>query len=265
MLQKKGLEIPICQIFTNPEQPRKYFSEEELQDLKDSILSYGVLQPIIVKKDGLDGKYFLIAGERRLRAAKLAGFTKIPAIVKEFDEKDAAIIAVVENVQRQDLSFIEEAYAYKKLIDDYGLTQSELAIKIGKKQSTISNKMRILTLPKEMQEKIVNASLTERHARALLKIEDEAVRNKILNRVIDHHLNVKQTEKIIEDLLAKESAEKKKKRKINYISYKIYMNTIHKAFAQVYEFERGAKLVEEDKGDYVEVKIMIPKNNRCFT
>lgn len=264
MLQRKSIEISIDLVCANPEQPRKFFSEEELVDLRDSITEYGVLQPIIVKRNK-DGTYFLIAGERRLRAAKLAGLTKIPAMIKDFDEKDSALIAVVENVQREDLSFIEEAYAYKKLIEDYGLTQGELALKIGKRQSTISNKLRILSLPKDIQEKLIEAKLTERHARALLKVEDEKLRTKILNRVVENQLNVKQTEKLIDDLLAKELMEKKRKNKINYISYKIYRNTIHKAFSQIHEMESGAKFYEDDKGEYVELKIVIPKNKRCFT
>ena len=151
------------------------------------------------------------------------------------------------------------------MIEDYGLTQGELALKIGKRQSTISNKMRILSLPKEMQEKIIKAQLTERHARALLKVEDGVVRNRILDRVIENNLNVKQTEKLIEDFLTKEVLEKKKRNKINYISYKIYMNTIKKAFTQIHELEANAKLTEEDKGEYVEMKIVIPKNRGCFT
>lgn len=178
MLNRKTTELPIGSIFANPEQPRKYFAEEELNDLKNSIAEYGVLQPILVKKDG-NGKYFLIAGERRLRAAKLAGISKIPAIVKEFDEKDTALIAVIENVQRENLSYIEEAYAYRKLIDDFGLTQGELSEKIGKRQSTISNKLRILTLPADIQEKLISAKLTERHARALLRVEDARIREKV--------------------------------------------------------------------------------------
>ena len=158
MLQRKSVELPISSIRANPEQPRKHFAEEELNDLKNSIAEYGVLQPIIVKKDKT-GFFFLIAGERRLRAAKLAGLTKIPALIKDFDDKDTALIAVVENVQRENLSYIEEAYAYRKLIDDFGLTQGELSDKIGKRQSTISNKLRILTLPPEIQEKLIEAKL----------------------------------------------------------------------------------------------------------
>ena len=236
MLQRKSVELPIGSIRANPEQPRKHFAEEELNDLKNSIAEYGVLQPIIVKKDK-SGSFFLIAGERRLRAAKLAGLTKIPALIKDFDDKDTALIAVVENVQRENLSYIEEAYAYRKLIEDFGLTQGELSEKIGKRQSTISNKLRILTLPPDIQQKLIEAKLTERHARALLKIEDSVIREKILQRVISHNLNVKQTEKLIDDYLTKDEAEYRNRRKINYISYKIYTNTIRKAFAQIHDME----------------------------
>lgn len=264
MLQKKSTELVIDLISANPDQPRKFFAEEELNDLKQSIAEYGVLQPIIVKKDK-SGSYFLIAGERRLRAAKLAGLIKIPAIIRDFDDKDAAMIAVVENVQRENLSYIEEAYAYRRLIDEFGLTQGELAQKIGKKQSTISNKMRILTLPESIQEKLLDSRLTERHGRALLKIDDDVLRERVLERVIHNGLNVKQTEKLIEDILSKEEEDSRRKRKVNYISYKIYMNTIKKAFAQIHDIENNAELFEDDKGEYVEVKIIIPKNRGCFT
>ena len=264
MLQRKTTELPLEQICTNPDQPRKFFAEEELNDLKNSIAEYGVLQPVIVKKER-SGEYSLIAGERRVRAAKLAGLTKIPAIVKDFDDRDAALISVVENVQRENLSYIEEAYAYKRLIDEFELTQGELADKIGKRQSTISNKLRILTLPPDIQKKLAEAKLTERHARALLKVEDPEVRARILQRVINNNLNVKQTEKLIEDFLVKEEENSRKKRKINYISYKIYMNTIKKAFSQIHDMEKNARIFEDDKGEYVEVKIVIPKKNGCFT
>ncbi len=267
MLQKKTTEIPMELICVNPNQPRKTFQEAELNELKDSILEYGVLQPIIVKKDKY-GLYLLIAGERRLRAARLAGLNKIPAIVKNPDDKDAAVIALVENVQREDLNYIEEAYAYKQLIEEYGLTQSEVAKKVGKQQSTISNKIRILSLPIDIQKQLAENRLTERHARALLKILDETSRKKVLQRVIDNNLNVKQTEKIIDEVLKKEEDNVRKSNKINYISYKIYINTIKKAFSQIAEMEKNAIYSQDDKGDYMEVKIIIPKkdkNNRCFT
>ena len=264
MLSKRNVEIPISLITVNPEQPRKNFDKDDLADLTKSILEYGVLQPIIVKKDG-NGKYLLIAGERRLRASKDGGLEKIPAIIKDFDDKKAAVISIVENVQRENLSYIEEAYAFKKLIEQYGLTQCQLADKIGKKQSTISNKLRIISLPMEIQEKLINANLTERHARALLKISNDKLRKMVLDKVIANNLNVKQTEKLIIDVLHKEEESSRKARTINYISYKIYLNTIRNAFTQIKDMEKDACLTEIDQGEYMEVKIIIPKNIGCFT
>lgn len=264
MLQRKSVEVPLELIRTNPEQPRKYFSASELADLTSSIKEYGVLQPIILKREK-DGKYIIIAGERRFRAAKLAGLIRIPAVIKEFGDRDSALIAVVENVQRENLSFIEEARAYKRLIDEFGLTQGELSYKIGKKQSTISNKLRILSLPTAIQEKLIENQLTERHARALLRIDDDKLRCKVLDRIIDNGLNVKQSEKLISDILREKEIKRREVNRIGRISYKIYMNTIRGAFKQIKEMEQNATIMENDVGDYVEVKILIPKNEGCFT
>lgn len=264
MLQRKSVEIPVDLIRTNPEQPRKNFSASELEELTRSIKEYGVLQPIILNKER-DGKYIIIAGERRFRAAKYAGLNKIPAVVKEFSNKDSAIISIIENVQREDLSFIEEAKAYKKLMDEFGLTQSELSYKIGKKQSTISNKIRILSLPEEIQDKIVDNRLTERHARALLRIDDQRIRSKVLEKIINNDLNVKQSEKLIEEIIKTQNEKKKNANRVARISYKIYMNSIRGVFKQIKEVEKNASLSENDVGDYVEVKILIPKNGGCFT
>lgn len=258
------VEVPIEAIYANPEQPRKIFKPEELEELSDSIREYGVLQPIILKAVD-EGKYILIAGERRYRAACLAGLTKMPAIIKNLEEEEAALIALVENVQRENLNYIEEARAYKRLMDDFNLTQGEIAKRVGKQQSTISNKIRILSLPPEIQEVLTENRLTERHARALLKLDDEEERKKVIERVIKHNLNVKQTEKLIEDLLANQEEQRRKRNKINYISYKIYVNTIRKAFSQIKEMEENAKFSQEDKGEFLELKITIPKNDRCFT
>ena len=162
--------IQMDKIFANPSQPRKVFKDEALEELSGSIKEYGVLQPILLRDDGKG--YTIIAGERRFKAAKLAGLDKIPAIIKTMDSREVALIALVENVQREDLNFLEEARGYKKLMDDFGLTQTEIAEKMNKKQSTISNKIRLLTLPEDIQESILNNNLTERHARALLKLGD---------------------------------------------------------------------------------------------
>lgn len=258
------IQIPVSMIIPNPEQPRKIFTDSELGELTNSIREFGVLQPLLVKK--AEGKKFiLIAGERRLRAAKLAGLSRVPVIIKELQEPEAALIALVENVQREDLNFLEEAKAYKKLMDDFNLTQGEIAKRVSKQQSTISNKIRILSLPEELQQMLMTNKLTERHARALLKLTEESDRKKVLNRVIDNNLNVKQTEKLVEDVIANKEKINRKKNKVNYISYKIYLNTIRKAFNQVKTVEKGARFIENDQGEFMEVKILIPKNDRCFT
>jgi ParB family chromosome partitioning protein len=260
MFLKKSdqMEIPIEMVRTNPDQPRKVFEEKELLELCDSIREFGVIQPIIVKRDN-KGLYIIIAGERRLKASSMAGLKKIPAIVREADDKDSALLALVENVQRENLSYIEEAAAYKRLMEEYGLTQTEIAKRVGKQQSTISNKIRILTLPEDIRQVLAENQLTERHARALLKISDETVRKQILSRITDHNLNVKQTEKLIEDVIKKQEEEKRKGEKLRFINYRIYLNTLKKAFSSISEIEKNAKYYQEDKGEFLEVRIIIPK------
>lgn len=264
MTDLEVVDIPLTQIFLNPEQPRKIFREEELLQLAGSIQDYGVLQPILVKPGG-EGTYSVVAGERRYRAACQAGLLTIPAIIRRMEEEEAALIALVENVQRENLGYLEEARAYKKLMDDFGLTQSEIAQKVGKQQSTISNKIRILALPEDIQNLLMEHRLTERHARALLRLSEEGDRRKVIARVVKNNLNVKQTEKLIDELLTCQEEQRRKKNKMNYISYKIYVNTMRKAFLQIKEMEENATFAQEDKGDVLELKITIPKKDRCFT
>lgn len=259
MLGKRIVEVPMDLICVNPDQPRKMFKEEEIKELSDSIKEYGVLQPIILKKDNL-GLYTIVAGERRYKASLKAGLKKIPAIIKNVDEKEMAVIALVENVQRENLSFMEEAYAYKKLMEDYSLTQNEIAKRVGKQQSTISNKIRILNLPQEIQKIIYQNNLTERHARALLKIDDDNVMKNVIMKVVNNNLNVSQTEKLVEEIIRNKEFKERENRKISYISYKIYLNTLRKAFGDIVIKEKRAKFYQEDKGDIIEVKIVIPKN-----
>jgi ParB family chromosome partitioning protein len=253
------MEIPIELINVNPDQPRKSFEETELSELSDSIREFGVIQPIIVKRDGR-GQYTVIAGERRLRATALAGLKKIPAIVRDADERDSALLALVENVQREALNYMEEAVAYKRLMEDYGLTQAEIAKRVGKQQSTISNKIRILALPTEVRQALAENRLTERHARALLKVSADTVRKQIIKRVVEHNLNVKQTEKLVEDVLKKQEEERRKGEKLHFINYRIYLNTLKKAFSSISEVEKNAKFYLEDQGEQLEVRILIPKN-----
>lgn len=254
------LEVSIDSIIANPDQPRKVFDKTDLEELCCSIREFGVIQPLIVKKSR-EGQYILIAGERRLRASAMAGLTRVPVIVREADERDTALIALVENVQRADLNYIEEAAAYKSLMEDYGLTQAEISKRVGKQQSTISNKIRLLALPLEIQVSLAENQLSERHARALLKIPSNELRKSVISRIISHNLNVKQTEKLIDDILTKKEEEVRKSEKLRYIHYKIYINTLKKAFSTILDVEKDAEYHQEDKGDFLEVRIVIPKKD----
>ncbi len=262
MNNKEILKIDLKKITSNRYQPREVFKDETLEELKESIKSYGVIQPISVRKLNYDN-YEIIAGERRYKAAKMAGLMEIPSIVVEIDEKDSANIALIENIQREDLNFIEEANAYKNIMKEFGLTQEELAKKIGKKQSTIANKVRILKLPENLKDKLLNNNLTERHGRALLKIEDSEIQQEIINKIIDKNLNVKDTERLIKSVENKINKEEKpnKQNIRNFINYKIYINTIKNAYNEIVKTGINAKFEEKEKDDYIEVKVKIPKNN----
>ena len=199
MEDKKVMEIPIENIVPNPYQPRKVFSQSALEELSKSIKTYGILQPITVRVK--DDKYELIAGERRLRAAKLANLKAVPAIINNMSDESSAVLALLENLQREDLNFIEEAMGYENLIKEHEFTQQQLAEKLGKNQSTIANKLRILRLPNEIKINLVEKDLTERHARALLKLPNEELMREVLDKVIKNELTVKKTEKLIKDIL----------------------------------------------------------------
>ena len=202
----------------------------------------------------------LIAGERRLRAAAMAGLVKVPALIKNTTEEEAGMIALVENIQRENLGYIEEARAYKTLMEKYGLSQLALSERLGKNQSTISNKIRILNLPEDIQEMLVRNKLTERHARALLKLDDDQLRRLIIEKVVKHSFNVKQTEKLVEEYLAKKENQERERNKVRHISYKLYVSTLKKAFNDMSLMEKGATFRQEDTGDSYVVKITIPKN-----
>ena len=185
---KKVIEIPARKIRPNKTQPRQDFYEEDLRSLSQSISNNGLLQPLTVRKLKND-EYELIAGERRLRASVMAGFTKIPCIVMKCSDKDSAIFALIENLQRKDLGMFEEARGINRLIRKYGITQEQAAIQLGKKQSTVANKLRLLRLSYDEQDWITQAGLTERHARALLKIQDEDSRKEVLSHIIAENLS----------------------------------------------------------------------------
>jgi len=187
-------EIPVSEIRPNPYQPRKTFNEEALNELAESIKNYGVFQPIIVKK-GLRG-YDLIAGERRLRASKIAGLTKIPAIVKEFTDDEMREISLLENIQRENLTAIELAWAYKGIIDNLDIRQEDLAQKIGKSRSHVTNTLGLLNLPKSVQEMILNGDISMGHARVLSKMDDDDEVIKLADRIVHENISVHELEDI---------------------------------------------------------------------
>ncbi len=256
------LQIPLTLIRPNPYQPRKKFSKTSLEELCKSIKIYGVLQPISVRKIGKDS-YELVAGERRLRAAKLAQLQTIPAIISEITDEDSAVLALIENLQREDLNFIEEAEGYHQLMLDHRLTQQDIAQKVGKNQSTIANKLRILKLSQTIKELLLEYGLTERHARALLRLPDEKLQLEILEEIIKKDLNVKKTENLINELMEKlmHANEEKRKQKIkSAFNFKIYINTLKNAYNAIRETGLKAEYKQVDKGEYVEVVVKIPKN-----
>ena len=204
------VEIPLEELRPNPYQPRKVFDEEALQDLADSIKEHGVFQPIIIKKS-IKG-YEIIAGERRYRASKIAGLTKIPAIIRNFTDEQMMEIALLENLQRENLNAIEEAIAYKKVIQNLGITQEELAKKVGKSRSHVTNIIGLLRLPQEVQQLVADSKITMGHARALSKLESEEEMKALANKIIDEHLPVRQTE---EDLSSDKIEKKVKISRVN--------------------------------------------------
>lgn len=191
-------EIAIIDIEPNPWQPRKTFSESHIKELSESIAIHGVIQPIILQENGT--KYTIIAGERRWRAARLAGLSVMPAIIRSFSEQETLEIALIENIQREDLNTIELAQAYEYLVDEFSLTQEEVANKVGKSRSSVANIMRLLNLSAYVQEKLSDNAISYGHARAILAINDEKLQEEITDEIIASQLSVRETEKLIQKL-----------------------------------------------------------------
>ena len=256
-------EIPIEKIRPNPYQPRKEFPKKALEELSQSIKEYGLLQPITVRQINSD-VYELVTGERRLRASKMIGMKNIPAIVIATQERDSAILAMIENLQREDLHYLDEAVGYASLIHAHGFTQEELARKIGKNQSTIANKIRLLKLPENIKKLLIMNNLTERHARALLRLPDDDLRMKVIKQIIKKKYNVKKTEMVITRILNKlqlERSDSRKRIKAHryYGDTRIIINTIKKAVNMIKDYGINPQIMQRDKEDSIEIIVKIPK------
>ncbi|GEN85058.1 nucleoid occlusion protein [Sporosarcina luteola] len=256
-------QVKIDLIRPNKYQPRTIFSEEKIEELARTIHTHGVIQPIVIRKVDEEG-YEIIAGERRFRAMKKLGWEEVPAIVRNLDDRETASIALIENLQREELTAIEEAFAYEKLLELHGLTQEALAQRLGKGQSTVANKLRLLKLPNEIKDKILTKELSERHARALISVKDPELQTKLANEAIEEQLNVKQLEERIQQVLNPVEDEKGKKKAVKRKSVskdvRIALNTIRQSLALVTKSGINVKTEEEDTEEFYTITVKIPKN-----
>ncbi len=249
------LLIPNEQIMPNPNQPRRVFDQGELVNLAISIRMNGILQPITVRQT--EKGYELVSGERRLRASKIAGMVSVPCIVIDANTLKSAIFSLIENLQRQNLGYFEEAVAIEKLMKDFALSQDEVARRLGKAPSTVSNKLRLLSLPEEAQALLIEKGLSERHARALLKLDKEDLMP-ILKKIIDRKLSITQTEALIEAFLQEKESPKRNTKRM-FSDVKIFLNTINHAVDTMQKAGIKADIKRKDTGDSYVYQIEIPK------
>ena len=261
---KRLVEVNVASIHPNPYQPRATFDEESIAELAQSIQQVGLLQPLLVRK--VDDGYELVAGERRLRAVTSRGMEKVACIVQQdIEDESSAMMALIENLQREDLHYLEEAQCYQKLLETYGLTQEELANRLGKSQSSIANKLRLLKLSDEVKAAMTEKRLSERHARALLKLTDDKQRLDAVERIAEKGLSVKETEQMVEKTLNKAYDEKqdgaKPRPKLMRIvrDYRLFMNTINQAVNQLRESGMTVEVEQSDRADGVDIKISVTR------
>lgn len=255
----KVIEIEIERIIVNPYQPRTQFGDD-LNELAESIRQNGLIQPLTVKQS--DDKYILIAGERRLRALKLLNMPSAPCIIIDVTERNSAVLALVENLQRKDLHFFDEAEALSKLLDFYGMTQEDCAIKLGKNQSTIANKLRLLKLSDEVRNIIRDNCLTERHARSLLRLNDENLQLQALNTICERRYNVEQSERLITIINGKEEERESIRRRSGaFRDIRLFVNTINKAVETMKAAGINADSQRIKEKGYIEYIVRIPTND----
>lgn len=260
----KVIEIDMDRIYPNPNQPRRKFSESDLSELAASIKCNGLIQPIVVRR--IDIGYELIAGERRLRAARMCGMTEIPCIIVDTTERGSAIMSLVENMQRKDLNFFEEAEAISIMIELFGITQEDVALRLGKTQSTIANKMRLLKLTRQERKLITEYGFTERHARALLKIDSPEMRMDIIKEIYEKKLNVENTERLIENV-TKHSKELQRIKKCRgaFRDVRIFVNTINHAVEVMQAAGINAQVQKNKEKEYTEYIVRIPNSGQSET
>lgn len=251
-------KVPIDDIVPNRFQPRTVFDDEKIEELARTIHTHGVIQPIVIREFE-NGKYEIIAGERRWRAMKKLGWDEVPAIINNLSDAETASVALIENLQREELSPIEEAIAYGKLLEIHNLTQEALAQRLGKGQSTVANKLRLLKLPQEVQDALLNKLISERHARSLIPLKNPEKQVQLLNEIIEKSLNVKQTELRVEKMLNESTEKPKPKRKAFSKDVRIAVNTIRQSLSMVSDSGINLKSEEEEHEDYYQITIQIPK------
>lgn len=251
-------KIKVETISANPHQPRKIFEEDGLHSLADSIRQYGLLNPLTVRR--VSEGFELIAGERRLRAARMVGLLEVPCMVINADEEESSAIALVENLQRRDLDFFEEAWGYKRLIELHGLTQEEAAQRVGKTQSAVANKLRLLKLSPRNMQLIRENALTERHARCILRLAQEEQRLAATQYIIDHELNVSRTEQYIESMLAQPAEDIAPEKHVTRFirDVRFFLNTVDKAIGIMQQAGVEAHMEKQEQDGELLLKIMIP-------
>jgi ParB family chromosome partitioning protein len=254
------VKLLINEIQPNRYQPRTIFDDSKIEELARTIRTHGVIQPIVVRKME-EGHYEIIAGERRYRAMKMLEWTEVPAIVREMNDKETASVALIENLQREELTSIEEAQAYLKLLELHGLTQEALAQRLGKGQSTIANKIRLLKLPEEIQMAILKREISERHARALVPVKDKELQLALLQEIIDNDYNVRQLEQRIDEILNPAEKPKKNKptRKAISKDIRIALNTIRQSLTMVTKTGINVEAEEEEHDEFYQITVKIPK------
>ena len=254
--------IPINDIRPNPQQPRRRFDEDGLRELSESIAAYGILQPLTVRAQ--NGGYELVAGERRWRAARMAGLRQVPCLLARVDEEDAALLALIENLQRRDLDYMEEASAIARLLRRYGLSQQQAAEKLGRSQSAVANKLRLLRLEEPVVDALRRYGLTERHARALLRLEDGEQRLSAAEHMGKRGMNVAAAEAYIEQLIARSQTTPPKRRSTYVIKdVRLFLNSVERGIRLMRGAGVGAKVARQDTEEEICLTVRIPKGVRA--